>query len=98
MRCIPNIQRLTKEDSIPWFEFDLCGLRYNEDHALETLFTKQKAKAYANLESLPRTQHKINIREVRTTSMTVFTQEQNKLFEISGKGGRRFALSRSWFE
>ena len=31
LRCIPNIQRLTKEDSILWFEYDLCSLQSSED-------------------------------------------------------------------
>ena len=29
LRYIPNIQRLTEEDSIPWF--DICGWRFSED-------------------------------------------------------------------
>ena len=34
LRCIPNIQRLTEEDSILWF--DLCGWRYREDRDNDT--------------------------------------------------------------
>ena len=60
--CILNIQRLTDEDSIFWF--DLCGWRLTEDHTLEMLYTRQKSKADANPEYTPRTQHKINIHEV----------------------------------
>ena len=85
LRCKINTQRLTKEYTILWFEFDLCGLRhqqdttdptldndtssertfqrleqvrvnrtiacnwlYSEDHALDIVFTRQKARAGAN--------------------------------------------------
>ena len=44
------------------------------------VFTRKKSRADANPESSPITQHKINIREVQTTSRTVFTQEQNESF------------------
>ena len=44
------------------------------------VFTRKKSRADANPESSPITQHKINIREVQTTSQTVFTQEQNESF------------------
>ena len=44
------------------------------------IFTIKKARAGANPESPTRTQPEINIREVRTPSRTVFTQEQNELF------------------
>ena len=44
------------------------------------VFTRQKSRADANPESPPKTQHKINIQEVRTPSRTVFTQKHNKLF------------------
>ena len=44
------------------------------------VFTIQKAKAVANPESPPRNQPETNISEVCTSSRTVFTQEQNKLF------------------
>ena len=73
-----NIQRLTKEDLILWF--DMCGWRLTEDHALEMVFTRQKERADANTESPPITHQEINMREVRTPSLTVFTQEQNELF------------------
>ena len=32
--CIPNIQRLTDEDSIFWF--DMCGWRFIEDQNNDT--------------------------------------------------------------
>ena len=44
------------------------------------VFIRQKEKAGANPESPPRTHPGTNIREVRTPSRTVFTQEQNELF------------------
>ena len=44
------------------------------------VFNRQKARADANPEYPPRTQPEINIREVCTTSQTVFTQEQNEVF------------------
>ena len=44
------------------------------------VFTKQKARADANPESLPRTHQEINLREVLTPSQTVFTQDQNVFF------------------
>ena len=44
------------------------------------VFTRQKAREGESPESPPRTQPEKNIREVRTPSRTVFTQEQNKLF------------------
>ena len=44
------------------------------------VFTRQKSRAGANPESPPRTQPGKNMREVRTTSRTVFTQEYNGLF------------------
>ena len=47
---------------------------------MEMVFTRKKARAGANIESPPRTHLKTNIREVRNTSQTVFTQEQNELF------------------
>ena len=47
---------------------------------MEMVFTRQKVRAYANLEPPPITHHEINIREVQNTSRTVFTQEQNELF------------------
>ena len=53
---------------------------YSEYHILEMVFTRQKSRADANIESPPRTQPEINIREVGTPSRTVFTQEQNELF------------------
>ena len=53
---------------------------YSEDHTLEILFTRKKARAGANTESTPITQPEINIREVRTPSCKVFTQEKNELF------------------
>ena len=40
LRCILNIQRLTAEDSIFWF--DLCGCIIAEDHALKMVFTRKK--------------------------------------------------------
>ena len=46
---------------------------------MEMVLTRQKARACANPESPPRTQHNINIREVQNPSRTVFTQEQNEL-------------------
>ena len=52
---------------------------YSEYHALDMVFTKQKARAGANLEYPPRTQPETNIREVRNPSRTVFTQEKNEL-------------------
>ena len=58
----------------------MCGWRLTEDHALEMVFTRQKSRAGANPEYPPRAQHKINIREVRTPSRAVFTQEHNELF------------------
>ena len=53
---------------------------YIEDHALEMIFTRQKTRANKNPESPPRTQLETNIRELRTPSRTVFTQEQKELF------------------
>ena len=53
---------------------------YSEDHSLDMVFTRQKSRADSNAESFSRTQPEINIREVRTPSRTVFTQEQNELF------------------
>ena len=53
--CIPNIQRLTEENSIFWF--DLCGWRLIEDHLLKIVYTRQKTRGDANLEYTPRTQH-----------------------------------------
>ena len=44
------------------------------------VYTRQKERAYDNPESPPRIQHKINIPEVPTPSLTVFTPEQNELF------------------
>ena len=44
------------------------------------VFTRQKERADANTESPPITHQEINMREVRTPSLTVFTQEQNELF------------------
>ena len=78
LRCIPNIQRLTEEDSIFWFY--LFDWRLTEYHASDMVYTRQKSRADANPKYIPRTQHKINIHEVLTPSRTVFTQEQNELF------------------
>ena len=44
------------------------------------VLTRQKVRSGANLESPQRTQPEINIRELRTPSLKVFTQEQNELF------------------
>ena len=44
------------------------------------VFTRQKSRAGANKESPPITHPETNIREVRTPSRTVFTQENNELF------------------
>ena len=44
------------------------------------VFTIQKSRADYNPGSTPRNHQEINIREVRTTSRTDFTQEKNKLF------------------
>ena len=44
------------------------------------VFTRQKAREGENLEYPPRTQSGTNIREVRTPSRLVFTQEHNELF------------------
>ena len=44
------------------------------------VFTRQKSRADENPESLPRTQPERNIREVRTPSRKLFTQEHNELF------------------
>ena len=44
------------------------------------VFTRKKARAGANPEFLRRTQPETNIREVRTPSHSVFTQEHNELF------------------
>ena len=44
------------------------------------VFTRKKAREGENPESSPITQPETNIREVRTPSRTVFTQEQNELF------------------
>ena len=57
-----------------WFEI------YNEDHALEMVFTRKKTRVDANPESPPITQTEINIRDVRTPIRKVFTQEHNELF------------------
>ena len=57
-----------------------CNVSYSEGHALEVVFTIQKARADTNPESPPRTQTEINIREVRTPRQIVVTQEQNELF------------------
>ena len=46
---------------------------------MKTVFTRQIARADANPESPQRTQPEINIRELCTPSLTVFTQEQNEL-------------------
>ena len=51
-----------------------------QDHALEMVFTRQKARAGANPESPARTQPGKNIHEVRTLIRPVFTREQNELF------------------
>ena len=56
------------------------NVSYSEDNASEMVFTRQKAREGESPESPPRTQPEKNIREVRTPSRTVFTQEQNKLF------------------
>ena len=47
---------------------------------MEMVFTRQKSRAGENKEIPPRTQPGTNIREVRTTSRKVFTQEKNELF------------------
>ena len=47
---------------------------------MKMVFTRQKARAGANPESLPRIQPETNIPEVRTARQTVFTWEQNELF------------------
>ena len=44
------------------------------------VFTRKKARADVNPESSLRTHPETNIREVRTPSRTVFTQEQNESF------------------
>ena len=44
------------------------------------VFTRQKVISGEHPESPPRTQSGTNIREVRTPSRTVFTQEHNELF------------------
>ena len=44
------------------------------------VFTRKKARVGANPESPPRNQPETNVREVRTTSRTVFKQEHNELF------------------
>ena len=44
------------------------------------LFIRQKSRAVENPESPPRTHPETNIREVRTPSRIVFTQEHNQLF------------------
>ena len=55
LRCILNIQRLTEKDSIFWF--DMCGWQLTEDHALDMVYTRKKARVYDNPESPTRTQH-----------------------------------------
>ena len=75
--CIPNLQRLTEEASIFWF--DLCGWRLTEDHTLKMIYTRRKVRADTNPEYPSIIQHKINMHDVRTSSWTVFTPEQNKL-------------------
>ena len=57
-----------------------CDGSYSEDHAFEMVFSRQKARADANLESSTRNQTEVNIREVCTPSRTVFAQEENELF------------------
>ena len=57
-----------------------CNGSYSEDHALEIIFTRQKARAGENLEYPTRTQPEKYIREVRTPSRTFFAQEKNELF------------------
>ena len=47
---------------------------------MEIVFNGQKERADANQESSPRTHQEINIREVRTPSQIVFTQENIVLF------------------
>ena len=47
---------------------------------MEMVLTRKKERAGENPESCPRTQPETNIRDVRATSQTVFTQEQNELF------------------
>ena len=44
------------------------------------VFTRQKSRADENPESPPITRPEINIREVRTPSWKVLTQEHNELF------------------
>ena len=63
-------------DRVQYVWFDI----YNEYHALEMVFTRKKERADANPESPPITETEINIREVRTPSRKVFTQEHNELF------------------
>ena len=58
----------------------MCYWQLTEDHALEMVYTRQKARADVNPGYLPINHHKINIREVQTISWTVFTQYQNELF------------------
>ena len=53
---------------------------YSEDHTLDMVFTRQKSRLGKNPESPPRTRPETNIREVRTPSRKVFTQEQNEFF------------------
>ena len=47
---------------------------------MEIVFNGQKERSDANQESSPRNHQEINIREVRTPSQTVFTQENIVLF------------------
>ena len=44
------------------------------------VYTRKTTRADASPEYPPRNQHKINIREVQTPSLTVITPEQNELF------------------
>ena len=53
---------------------------YSEYHALEIVFTRQKARADANPQSPPITHPEINICDLCTPSRKIFAQEQNELF------------------
>ena len=50
------------------------------DHELKMVFTRQKSRAGENPDSSPRNNPETNIREICTTSHTVFIHKYNELF------------------
>ena len=77
-RDVPrNIKSLVRVWSM-WFAI------YSEYHTLEMVFTRKKAISGTDKESSPRTQHKINICEVRTLSRKFFTHIRFTLVTVVG--------------